>query len=101
NYKHPELVRYKSGLNMELDLYVPSVRLAIEFQGQQHYELSYRGYEPQHQHLRDEEKWTACRNSGITLVTVPYWWDFSESSFLSTINKCISNSSSLNTLVVM
>lgn len=77
---------------MELDLWLPSFNLAIEYQGEQHYhELGTAfghsggliGYS-----LRDRKKKEECTlrgmcesdvnyfyNLGICLVVVPYWWD--------------------------
>lgn len=40
NYDHPKL-RYKgSKKSMELDIFIPSLHLAFEYQGIQHFELS-------------------------------------------------------------
>lgn len=33
NYKHPGLIRTESQRPMELDFYIPSLKLAIEYQG--------------------------------------------------------------------
>mmetsp|Transcript_23095 Transcript_23095/g.32216 ORF Transcript_23095/g.32216 Transcript_23095/m.32216 type:complete len:376 (+) Transcript_23095:2-1129(+) len=72
---------------MQLDVFIPSLSLAFEYQGQQHYhDLHY--FAPQRQYQeRDLEKKAACDRANITLVQVPYWWNRTESSLASTIKK--------------
>jgi hypothetical protein len=44
NYKHPKLSYFKSMVTMELDIYLPDVHLAFEYQGQMHFgKTSYMG----------------------------------------------------------
>ncbi len=35
---------------------------------------------------RDKKKKMYCENMGITLITVPYWWDANLSSLATTIH---------------
>jgi len=35
---------------------------------------------------RDKEKKLICKENGITLIEVPYWWDFQQKSLLTTIH---------------
>jgi hypothetical protein len=37
--------------------------------------------------LRDEEKRKACKEANITLIEVPYWWDYSKDSVSATIRQ--------------
>ena len=63
--------------NLELDCYNADLRLAIEYNGRQHYE-----YVPflhgnsrtnfHNQKYRDEKKKEMCQKQGIYLITVPY-----------------------------
>lgn len=71
---------------MELDVYIPELHLAIEYQGEQHYKTLYFSGDQSQQRKRDEEKWNACKKAGITLVEVPYWWDCSIASLAATIS---------------
>ncbi len=73
NYKHPTLKHLKSNRPIELDLFIPSLNLAFEYQGQQHYSQTYQG-NVRRQIERDKEKKELCSSNGITLITIPYYW---------------------------
>ena len=75
---------YKSK-TIELDVYLPEENLAFEYHGQQHYVDIYEMGSRWIQRQRDEEKRKICKESNITLVEVPYWWDFEESSLRATL----------------
>lgn len=71
---------------MELDIWVPEKRLAFEFQGQHHYSNIYAlGVEHKWTLKKDEDKRKACSNANITLIEIPYWWDFKKESLEATI----------------
>jgi len=56
-----------------LDVYMPSVSLALEYQGRQHYEpVEFFGGEAafRRQQQRDQRKREACRKAGCTLIDV-------------------------------
>ena len=72
---------------MELDIYIPSCKLAFEYQGKQHYEDIYSFGEQKWTLERDLDKQIGCSNLGITLITIPYWWDGSKESLISTIRQ--------------
>jgi hypothetical protein len=59
-----------------LDFYVPSITLAVEVHGQQHYEFSPFFHRSKADFLkakaRDEDKITWCELNGITLITLKY-----------------------------
>lgn len=62
--------------NLELDCYNPDLRLAVEYNGKQHYEYTpYFHKNKEHflnQKYRDELKRRMCRDNKITLIEVPY-----------------------------
>eukprot|EP01027_Heterolobosea_sp_BB2_P011393 GEZU01016579.1.p1 GENE.GEZU01016579.1~~GEZU01016579.1.p1 ORF type:complete len:136 (-),score=27.84 GEZU01016579.1:118-525(-) len=72
--------------NCTLDVWVPSLSLALEYQGVQHYhDMRAIGGDLGRQRRRDLEKADACRRAGITLVAVPYWWNQSPEDLAATI----------------
>jgi len=84
DYRHADLL--SNGRSLELDLYMPEIELAIEYNGKHHYEeLPFFGPLEVYQR-RDEEKRRMCMELGIRLLTVPYWWDNSAKSFAATLN---------------
>jgi hypothetical protein len=85
NYKHSDLQYAQSGAKMELDVFVPAVSLAIEYQGKHHYSWHFLFGNPESQIERDLEKEAACSNAGITLVSIPHWWDKQMDSLLTSI----------------
>lgn len=80
---------------MELDIYIPSLNLAFEYQvfmllspfpipdshcpyqqEQHHYASVNFVYQPLEEvQERDKTKQQLVAEKGITLITVPYWWD--------------------------
>jgi hypothetical protein len=39
--------------------------------------------------IRDTEKLMACKKAGITLIAIPYWWDYRKESLAATIKEVI------------
>lgn len=62
--------------NLELDCYNRELRLAVEYNGRQHYEyipFFHRNKDAfTNQKYRDELKSRMCRDNGVTLIFVPY-----------------------------
>ena len=73
NYKHPDLLHSTSKRKAELDIYIPSLQIAFEYQGMQHEKQIHRG-DLRRQIERDKEKKELCKQYGITLICVPYRW---------------------------
>src|SRR5690348_1608297 len=71
---------------VQLDVYLPNKQLSFEYQGEQHYFDVYALGSKWNQQQRDEEKRILCIENGITLIEVPYWWDFEKLSLISTIH---------------
>jgi hypothetical protein len=86
NYRHTELL-YNSGQKMELDIFLPKEQLGFEYQGIHHYRDIYALGSGWDQQNRDREKREKCKESGITLIVVPYWWDNKLPSLMATIHQ--------------
>jgi hypothetical protein len=87
NYKHPEIM-FATNARMELDIFLPSMALAFEYHGEQHFGWHFFFGSPKAQKERDAEKHKACKELGITLVEIPYWWDGTAASLAATILNC-------------
>lgn len=82
-----------SGKALEVDAYLPEMKLAFEYQDPHHYfHSNYGNYslteylyryprteiiEHQRYQKRDEVKQKQLEQKGITLIQVPFWWDWS------------------------
>lgn len=88
----------KQGRTMHFDIYVPSLSLAMEYQGQHHYhDHTFFGKQRLYNGMariffvdgnvaRDNVKRTRCKELGISLVEVPYWWDGNRDSLCGIIH---------------
>eukprot|EP01121_Diplochlamys_sp_Union-15-3_P022740 TRINITY_DN9778_c0_g1_i1.p1 TRINITY_DN9778_c0_g1~~TRINITY_DN9778_c0_g1_i1.p1 ORF type:complete len:102 (+),score=16.82 TRINITY_DN9778_c0_g1_i1:324-629(+) len=85
DYIHPMSQHTQSGRSMEFDVFVPSLNLAFEYQGYQHYNDHYMFGPLKLYKTKDEEKKQFCTANGITLIKVPHWWDYSLDSLISEI----------------
>ena len=84
NYYHPKLFNHA---NFELDLFIPSLHLALEYQGQHHYDDIPGGFAGiELFRSRDEVKEKLALSLNIRIIYIPYWWDKSFSSLYSSIN---------------
>eukprot|EP01124_Arcella_intermedia_P011301 TRINITY_DN17716_c0_g1_i1.p1 TRINITY_DN17716_c0_g1~~TRINITY_DN17716_c0_g1_i1.p1 ORF type:complete len:389 (-),score=91.79 TRINITY_DN17716_c0_g1_i1:11-1126(-) len=73
----PSQIRRVSGVSIELDIYLPTRKLAFEFHGEQHYgDLPKAGFTSWNsRRYKDQEKFELCEANEIKLIIVPYWWD--------------------------
>lgn len=87
-YNHKIITR-QSGVSVKFDIFVPKYSLAFEYQGEQHYmDIPKAGFSALSQRQeRDKEKEELCREHGITLITIPYWWDESLESIENSIRE--------------
>ena len=85
NYHHPQLLK-TANTNYEYDVYIPALNLAFEYQGEQHFNdlpAVFPGIDL-FQH-RDRRKEYLSEDLCIKIIYIPYWWDESISSLLSTL----------------
>ena len=76
------------GLNyLEFDLYIPALNMAMEYQGEQHFDdipsvfsqnELYKSY--------DQIKLNFAIEKKVNLIVVPFWWDHSSASLSSFLN---------------
>jgi hypothetical protein len=64
----------KDAINSELDIYIPSLKLAFELNGIFHYEPIYGAEKLQQIQNNDDRKFQACLEKGIELVIVDVSW---------------------------
>ena len=77
-----------SGSHLEIDFFYPQLKLAIEYQGIQHYSPTTFLHNISSHEQRfafDQQKSHLCKEKGITLVTIPYWWDKQLPSLYATL----------------
>ena len=86
-YIHP-LLQFKSSTPVSFDVYIPSLNMGIEYQGEQHYD-EFQGCFAPFEITRDldqQKLYHSCLH-GIKLVCVPYWWDLSPASLFYTLSQ--------------
>ena len=83
NYRH--LQSRTTGQALELDIFLPQLKVGIEYNGEHHYhEIPFFGPLEVIQR-RDREKQELCQEIGVSLVTIPYWWDKQKESLMATL----------------
>jgi len=87
NHNHSNLLYSQSAKNIELDLFLPQLNLALEYQGPQHYHWHFIYGNPQEQQRRDQERREKCDRYGISLVEIPFWWKGNRSILIAMIRR--------------
>ena len=83
NYYHPQLIHSN---NLELDIFIPALQLALEYQGQHHYDdIPSRFAAIEASQYRDDLKEKIAKELLIKIIYIPYWWDLTLSSLQSLI----------------
>eukprot|EP01114_Cavostelium_apophysatum_P007737 TRINITY_DN1990_c0_g1_i5.p1 TRINITY_DN1990_c0_g1~~TRINITY_DN1990_c0_g1_i5.p1 ORF type:complete len:848 (+),score=203.21 TRINITY_DN1990_c0_g1_i5:93-2636(+) len=71
---------------IEVDVAVPSLSLAFEYQGEPHfYNVTVFGRDADNVKNNDDRKRQICGSIGVTLIQIPFWWDGTKASLLKTI----------------
>ena len=85
DYFHPQFLHTNNN-NYELDIFIPSLQLAMEYQGEQHYDDIPRAFASSElfQYL-DQFKEKLAKDHSIKIIYIPYWWDRSLSSLQSSL----------------
>jgi len=86
NYVIEDLKFGDTEFSMEFDIFIPSLKLAFEYHGQQHYSEIHRFQTRiQERQKKDEEKRNACKKNGISLIEIPYSWDGTKAGLVELI----------------
>eukprot|EP01118_Nematostelium_gracile_P014074 TRINITY_DN5417_c0_g1_i1.p1 TRINITY_DN5417_c0_g1~~TRINITY_DN5417_c0_g1_i1.p1 ORF type:complete len:333 (+),score=55.76 TRINITY_DN5417_c0_g1_i1:286-1284(+) len=70
---------------LELDVYIDQFSIGFEYQGQHHFRETFVFGKKKDTENRDKFKLGVCKSIGITLIQVPFWWDYSVHSLVGTI----------------
>lgn len=76
-------------VSMELDIFIPSLKIAFEYHGAQHYKLTDRFSDVsiEERKRKDNEKKLACEKHGITLIEIPYYWNGTREGFIDLVKQ--------------
>ncbi|EFA83458.1 hypothetical protein PPL_03606 [Heterostelium album PN500] len=88
DYRDVDLLRYRStNTGFQLDFYCSELKLAFEYQGKQHFLDTPLFGDAKIYRDRDTEKRVICRELGIKIIDIPYWWDNQVESLIGTIQE--------------
>ena len=83
DYYHPHL---NESFQCILDVFIPALQLALEYQGEQHYDDIPGAFGPiEVRQGRDVDKEKMAKDHSIKIIYIPYWWDHSLSSLQSSL----------------
>ena len=90
DYHHPYL--QSDRVPQAYDIFFPSLNLALEYQGAQHYD-DIPSVFPNTElcRIRDQQKIDLSREYNIKIVYIPYWWDKTRSSLISSLIESLPN----------
>jgi len=90
HYRDPAISNPDTGAALELDIYYPDLRFAVEYNGEQHYADSrYFNSLAAPQMARDHIKAVITRRLGILLVVIPHTYDDNQTK--TVIRDCIAS----------
>eukprot|EP00026_Physarum_polycephalum_P009957 Phypoly_transcript_10098.p1 GENE.Phypoly_transcript_10098~~Phypoly_transcript_10098.p1 ORF type:complete len:437 (+),score=59.46 Phypoly_transcript_10098:103-1311(+) len=87
NYTFPDLAFSESSEKLTVDVFLPSLSLALDYQGEQHYDSNEFFGDTVVRQNTDTEKRSILERKGYTFVQVDSWWDRSYPSLASIIHK--------------
>ena len=89
DFYHAEISR-QTGFSIQFDVFMVSRNIAVEYHGKQHYEDIASVFAPLDSYKqRDLAKEKHCKQHGIQLIIIPYWWDNKIDSLKETLHKQI------------
>mmetsp|Transcript_20022 Transcript_20022/g.22278 ORF Transcript_20022/g.22278 Transcript_20022/m.22278 type:complete len:688 (-) Transcript_20022:161-2224(-) len=86
DYQDPD-IKYDDDLPVEFDIYIPELKLALEYQGEHHFHDNPGYFGPARLYAQaDERKVEVAKAHGVTVVPIPYWWDRNIDTVKATIH---------------
>jgi hypothetical protein len=79
------LISYRLFESLTFTIFIPHLSLALEYQGGHHYFSTERFGDLSVYQRRDRAKRNFASQFGITVISIPFWWDRSSNSLASTI----------------
>ena len=93
DYRPPNLIYQNNWIVMEFDIFIPSLNLAMEYQGRQHFDDIPDAFGSNEMFAnRDRIKEKLAEEIGVKLISVPYWSPLSSSLLSSLISHSFSSS---------
>jgi hypothetical protein len=69
--------------SLEIDIFIPQIKLGFEYNESHHYFTSHYGKLTLLEYQeKDQRKKERMREKGITLITIPFWWDFKQERYI-------------------
>ena len=96
NYRPSFMLNLNYNSLLEFDIFIPNLNIAFEYQGQHHYDDIPSVNRLEVYQSRDHLKEILSSQNNILLIIVPYWWDRSIYSLISTLRSYFSSSPLLN-----
>jgi len=76
----------KTGGSLSFDVFIPTLNLAFEYQGIQHYHSNFAFAQTTEYKTRDDTKREVCNAVGITYIEVPFWWQRDQGSISAVLH---------------
>lgn len=86
NTKEASGIVSSKGTFLEVDIFLPRLHLGFEYQDPHHYfHSTYGAHTLAEYQSRDAEKHRQAKEKGLTIINVPFWWDWNPESLIATI----------------
>jgi hypothetical protein len=80
------IVNPLTGLPLEIDVWIPGLKLGFEYQDESHYNHTEKFSDTlERTQTRDNIKRSEMESKGYTLIEIPYWWNARKESLMATI----------------
>eukprot|EP00026_Physarum_polycephalum_P002322 Phypoly_transcript_02328.p1 GENE.Phypoly_transcript_02328~~Phypoly_transcript_02328.p1 ORF type:complete len:917 (+),score=144.55 Phypoly_transcript_02328:40-2790(+) len=88
NAKSGHGLKSENERSLEIDIFYPDLQLGFEYQDPHHYfTVTFGAMALSEYHKQDALKQKQAKEKGITLINIPFWWDWSLDRLVATIYK--------------